>query len=154
MTSDHTDQQPTPDADQARLALDEVHRRRQQTIAAGTAPWPWPAMLAAAATFVAFGICIDADMVWLGAVLIGVGAATTVPRAVRLRADRARDRGTDAAIAAVFGLAIVVDVAVQFAVRAADVGIPNTLGCAAAAAVVLAAVPVIQQRAATRPQAR
>lgn len=150
MSQDPHDQSPLDDP---QAALDESRRRRQQTIDAGTAPWPLAGLLAAAATFVAFGICLDLDMVWLGAVLLGVGAATTVPRAVKLRADRTRRAGADAAMGVGIVLAIVADVAVQFAVRAADLPIPNTLGCATAAAVVIATVQVAQQRATTRPHA-
>ena len=42
-------------------------------------------MLAFAGAFVALGLFIDADMIWLGALLFGGVAAAGSPRAVTLR---------------------------------------------------------------------
>ena len=126
------------DANEASAALAEFERRQQQTVDAGTAPWPRRAVLAAAAAFVAFGLLIDLEMIWLGAILLVGASAAGTTKVVQLR----RTGSGTAVLAAVFVFALGVDVAVQLAVRSAELPLPNTWGAAAAAvtAVLLATV--------------
>jgi len=121
---------------EARVALAESDRRREQTIEAGTAPWPWRLVLIVAASFVALGLSQDVEMVWLGGAVIGAVAAAWTSRAVKLRETR-RSRGWVTALLATFVLALLADIAVQFAVRGADLPLPNTLGAVGAAMVVI-----------------
>ncbi len=70
-------------------------------------------------------------------------------QAVQLRGRSSR--GSDAALAATFVFALLVDIAVQFAVRGADLAMPNTWGAAAAALmIVLVARPIHARTAASR----
>jgi len=138
------------DAHEARAALAEFERRQQQTVEAGTAPWPWQMVLTSAAAFVAFGLLIDMDMIWLGALLVGLAAAAGTRQAVQLRRTKS-SRGWTAALVATFFFALLADVAVQFAVRGSDLPLPNTWGSAAAAlTVVLVGRPIQARTAASR----
>lgn len=131
---------------EARAALAESAHRRQQTIDAGTAPWPWRTVLTLAGAFVALGLSIDADMIWLGAALVGIVAASTT-RAVALRRTRPSPTRVAVLLATVV-LAVLVDIAIQLVVRGADLPLPNTWGSAAAAAVLVLLVRPAQARVA------
>lgn len=133
------------DAQEARTALDDVERRQQQTVAAGTAPWSWKGLLACAAAFVAYGLLIDQDMIWLvGLLIVGI-VAVGGRRLVQLR-RRPADRWT-AVLAGTFVLALLVDIAVQWIVRGAELLLPNTWGAAAAALTVILIGRPLQARA-------
>lgn len=133
------------DAHEARAALAECERRQQQTVEAGSAPWSWRVVLSSSAAFVAFGLLIDMDMIWLGAVLVGLAAAAGSRQVVQLR-RRKSTRGWTTALGATFVLALLADVAVQFAVRGSDWPLPNTWGSAAAALTVVVLGRPIQAR--------
>lgn len=136
------------DAHEARAALTESKRRQQQTVEASAATWTWRA-LSVAAAFVAFGLLIDVDMIWLAAIPAVVVSAVWARQAVQLRGRSSR--GSDAALTATFVFALLVDIAVQFAVRGADLAMPNTWGAAAAAlTIVLVARPIHARTAASR----
>lgn len=135
------------DHHQAQEALSESVRRRQQTIDAGTTPWPWRTVVAFAGAFVALGLFIDVEMIWLGALLLAGVAVAGSPRAVTLRRARP-SRGWVAALLGILVLALLADIAVQLAVRAADLPLPNTWGSAAAAAVIVLLARPVQARVA------
>ena len=136
------------DAHEARATLAESKRRQQQTVEASAATWTWRA-LSFAAAFVVFGLLSDVDMIWLGAIPAVVVSAVWARQAVQLRGRSSR--GWEAALAATFVFALLVDIAVQFAVRGADLSMPNTWGSAAAALmVVLVARPIHARTAASR----
>lgn len=130
----------------AHEALAEARHRQQQTVAAGTAPWSWRALLTGAAAWVGYGVALDLDMVWLVGVLALVVLAAGGRAAVKLRSKPTR--GWTLALVATFVLALLVDIAIQFAVRGADLPLPNTLGSLAAAVTVLVLARPIQARAA------
>jgi hypothetical protein len=127
-------------------ALTEARQRQQQTLAAGAAPWSWRALLSGAAAWVGYGLALDLDMVWLVGVLVLVVIGVGGRAAVKLRSKRSP--GWTVALVATFALALVVDIAVQFAVRGAGWSLPNTLGSLGAALTVLALARPIQARAA------
>jgi len=136
------------DAHEARTALAESKRRQQQTVEASTATWTWRA-LSFAAAFVVFGLLIDVDMIWLAAIPPVVMSAVWTRQVVQLRGRSAR--GWEAALAATFVFGLLVDIAVQFGVRGADLPIPNTWGAGAAALMmVLVARPIHARTAASR----
>ena len=135
------------DHNEAQAALDESARRQRQTIDAGTAPWPWRTVLILAAALVALGVAVDVEMVWLTAVVIA-GAATAVTAKVVVLRGRSPSRGWVAALVAIFVLALLADIAIQFAVRGADLALPNTWGAAAAAAVIVLLARPVQARVA------
>jgi len=132
-------------AQDAQAALNESARRRQQTVQAGSAPWPWSLVLSAAATLVAIGVVTDLDMIWLYGLVILAAWPIVTTNGVKLRRTR-ESRGWAAALAVTFLLALLADIAVQFVVRGADLAMPNTLGAAAAAATVIAVCRPVQAR--------
>lgn len=135
------------DHSEARAALTESAHRRQQTIDAGSAPWPWRTVLAFAGAFVGLGLSIDADMIWLGALVFAGVATAGTTRAVTLRRTRP-SRGWVVALCGTFVLALLADVAVQFAVRGAQLPLPNTWGSVAAAVVIVLLARPAQARVA------
>jgi hypothetical protein len=136
------------DAHEARAALAESKHRQQQTVEASAATWTWRA-LSLAAAFVAFGLLSDVDMIWLGAIPAVVVSAVWARQAVQLRGRSSRR--SDAVLTATFVFALLVDIAVQFAVRGEDLAMPNTWGAAAAALmIVLVARPIHARTAASR----
>lgn len=144
--SEHT---PGISTDDAVAALAENRRREAQTVAAGNSPWPARAVVPAALALPPLGYLIDIDMVWLFAVLLSLMAAFAVRRRVQLRPERRSPRW-NLTLLATFVAAIGADIAVQYAVRNADLPVPNTLGMAAAAVVVLALVWPVQRRTVAR----
>jgi hypothetical protein len=130
----------------AQEALTEARQRQQQTVAAGTAPWSWRAVLTGAAAWVGYGAALDLDMVWLVGLLVLVVIGVGGRAVVKLRSKRSP--GWTAALVATFVLALAVDIAVQFAVRGAGWPVPNTLGSLGAALTVVALARPIQARAA------
>ncbi|MCY7343633.1 MAG: hypothetical protein LH603_17825 [Pseudonocardia sp.] len=87
-------------------------------------------------------------MIRSSVLVIGVLGAAGTTRAVALLRTRP-SRGWTAALLATFVLALLADIAVQFAARAADLPLPNTVAAAAAAAVVVVVVArPVQARAA------
>ena len=134
------------DHNEAQAALDESARRRQQTIDAGTAPWPWRTVAALAGALVVLGLAVDADMIWLSVIVFGGLALVGTTRVVALRSTRP-SRGWAAVLLGTFALAVLADIAVQFAVRGADLTFPNTWGAAAAAAVIVVLARPVQARA-------
>lgn len=130
---------------EAQAALTESARRQQQTVQAGSAPWPWSLVLTLAGAFVAIGLTNDLDMVWLLALVIAGACAIVTTKGVKLRRTRS-SRGWSAALAATFFLALIVDIAVQFVVRGADLPLPNTLGAIAAALTVICVGRPVQAR--------
>ena len=137
------------DIHEARSALAESQHRQQQTIAAGTARWSWRSVLIGAGAFVAYGVALDLDMVWLVGLLVlavvGLGGRTLV----KLRGKPSR--GWAAALAATFVIALLADIAVQFVIRGADLPMPNTFGgLAAALTVILLGRPIQARLAAAR----
>ena len=137
------------DIHEARSALAESQHRQQQTITAGAAPWSWRALLSGAGAFVAYGVALDLDMVWLVGLLVVAVVAAGGRTVVKLRGKPSP--GWTAALAATFVLALVVDIAVQFAIRGADLPAPNTFGgLAAALTVILLGRPIQARLAAAR----
>ncbi len=135
---------------EAHAALAEAKRRQQQTVEAGTAPWR-RAVLFFAAAFVGFGLAIDMDMIWLGAIVLGAAStAVGMRQVVQLRRTRP-SRGWKAGLAVALVFALLADIAVQFAVRGENLPLPNTWGAAAAAlTVVLVARATHTRTAASR----
>lgn len=136
---------------EAQAALLEARRRRQQTVAAGTTPWPWSLVLSAAGTLVALGLITDLNMIWMTALLVIGAWGTFKTNGVKLRETRA-SRNWAWALGATFVLALAADVAVQFVVRGADVPLPNTWGAAAAALTIIGASRPVQARLAASRQ--
>lgn len=139
-------------ADEAEAALAEHRRREAQTIAEGTSPWPASAVIPWVLALPPLGYLIDIDLVWLFAALIGVLAAFTVTRRVKIRADR-RSARADLQVLATLVVALGADVAVQYAVRGAGLALPNMWGMAAVSVVVLALVWPVQRRTSRRSDA-
>lgn len=142
---------PSISTDDAAAALTENRRREAQTVAAGSSPWPAGYVVPVALALPPLGYLIDIDLVWLFAVLVAL-MALAVRRRVQLRPER-RSLRWDLTLLATFVAALGADIAVQFAVRNADIPLPNSLGMAAAAVVVLALVWPVQRRAAARRHA-
>jgi len=137
-------------SEEAQAALVESQRRRQQTVQAGSAPWPWSLVLTAAGTLVALGLITDLNMIWMYALLILGAWGIFKTSGVKLRETRS-SRNWAWALAASFGLALAADIAVQFPVRDADLPLPNTWGAAAAAlTIILVSRPLQARMAASR----
>ena len=137
------------DVHEASAALAESKRRQQQTVEAGTAPCR-RAVLSFAAAFVVCGLLIDVDMIWLGAIPLVWASTVGTRQVVQLRRTRS-SRGWKAALAATLMFALLADIAVQLAVRGADLPLPNTWGAAAAAlTVILIARPMHARTPASR----
>lgn len=132
------------DAHQASAALAEAERRRQQTVAAGTAPWSWRLLGVWAGALVAFGLALDFDLVWLGGILVAAAVLAGGQRAVRLRQRRAPLRWLMALAVAL--AVLIADIAVQSLIRWADGPLPNAFGALAGALLLLLIRP-IQTRA-------
>lgn len=148
-THEHT---PSISAEDAAAALAENRRREAQTLAAGTSPWAARDVLPVAAALPPLGYLLDADLVWLFAVLIALSATFAFRRRVQLRTDR-RSWRRDLVLAATMVAAFAAHVGVQLVVRPDDLPLPNTWGAAAAAVVVLALVWPVQRRLAAQSQA-
>ncbi len=135
------------DHHEAQAALAESTRRRQQTIDAGSAPWPWRTVLVIAGAIVALGLVNDLEMVWLSGVVVLVVAGAVTTKAVALRGAKSPGNWL-AVLLIVFVVALGADIAVQFVVRGADLPLPNTWGATAAAAIVIVLARPLQARAA------
>lgn len=136
-------------ADAAVAALAENWKREAQTIAAGSSPWPARGVIPVAVALPPLGYLIDVDLVWLFATLAATMAVLTATRRVQLRPDR-RSARSDLLVLATLVVAFAANVAMQFAIRSADLPLPNMWGMAAAAVVVLLVVWPVQRRAAGR----
>jgi len=135
---------------EAQAALVESRRRQQQTVQAGSAPWPWSLVLTAAGTLVAIGLITDLDMIWMMALVILGAWGIFTTSGVKLRETRS-SRNWGVALGATFALALAADIAVQFVVRGADLPLPNTWGAAAAAlTIIIVSRPVQARMAASR----
>lgn len=137
------------DMRRAEQALAQVAHHRQQSIDAGTAPWSRREVGGICASLLALGLCTDAGMLWLWALLMAMSVGTSWARGVRLKATRA-STGWQAALAATFLLAFAVHVLAQAPVRALDWPLPNTVGALGAAlTVALVSRPVHARLAAS-----
>jgi hypothetical protein len=136
------------DVQQASAALAEAERRRQQTVAAGAAPWSWRLLGVWGGALVAFGLTLDFDLVWLGAVILVGAVLAGGQRAVRLR-ERRRPWRSLLALAAVLAV-LMTDIVVQALVRWADGPLPNACGALAGALLLLLIRPVQARIAAAR----
>ncbi len=145
MTDDRSRSTAPLHPDDARAALDEVHRRQDQTRAAATAPWPARTVLPVVATFPVLGYLLDVDLVWAFAAGVVVLVVVLGGQAVRLRRTE-RDGRRTAALVAAGVLALLLDVLVQLVVRGADLGLPNTWGAVGAGVVVLGVLWPLQRR--------
>jgi hypothetical protein len=133
-------------AEDAAAALAENRRLEARTVAAGSSAWSARDVVPVALALPPLGYLLDADMVWLFAVLAGLVAVLAVrSRRVLLRWDR-RSLRHDLVLLAALLVALAADVAVQYVVRGADLPLPNTWGMAAAALVVVALVWPVQRR--------
>ncbi|WP_375430909.1 hypothetical protein [uncultured Friedmanniella sp.] len=136
------------DAHEASAVLAEAERRRQQTVTAGVAPWPWRLLGVWAGALVAYGLALDLDLVWVGGLLIIAALLAGGQRMVRLRGTHTPSRWALALAVAVAML--VVDIAVQSLVRWADGPLPNAVGALAAALLLLLVRPMQARIAAAR----
>ena len=135
------------DVQQATAALAEAERRRQQTVAAGAAPWSWRLLGVWGGALVAFGLTLDFDLVWLGAVILVGAVLAGGQRAVRLRGRRTPWRSL--ALAAALAV-LMTDIVVQALVRWADGPLPNACGALAGALLLLLIRPLQARIAAAR----
>ncbi|WP_334608736.1 hypothetical protein [Micromonospora sp. CPCC 205546] len=119
--------------------------RRRQSIEAGTTAWPPRALWSICLGVVALGLLVDADMVWLWALLVVLCLGTAWNRGVQLRPTRS-SRHWKVALAATFVLALVADIAVQFVVRALEWPLPNTFGALGAAVTIALLSRPVQAR--------
>lgn len=136
----------------AHAARTESERRQRQSVQAGPTRWPWAIVAILAGAFVAIGLMIDLDLVWpLAIVTSGACAITIIERGKLRPAPRSYSW---AALAAMFLLGLLVDAAVQVAVRAADLPLPNTWGATAAALTIIGVSRPVQARttASLRPR--
>jgi hypothetical protein len=137
------------DSREARAAITGSPRRQRQIVRAGAAPWPWAVVLLLAGAFVAIGLMSDLDILWPLALVTSGACAIAITEGVRLR--RTRLSCNWAALAAVCFLGLLTEIAVQLAVRAIDLPLPNTWGAAAAAMIIVGVTrPVEARMAATR----
>jgi hypothetical protein len=138
------------DAREAEAALAVAAERRRQSVTEATAPWTPKATWSLCSSALALGVCIDADMLWLWAVLMLMGVGVAWTRGVRLRGHEA-SRGWTAALVGTFVLALGGYVLGQFGARALEIPFPATTGIVLAS-IVLAFVsrPVHARYAASR----
>jgi hypothetical protein len=138
------------DPHEAERTLAQVAERRRQSIEAGTAAWPAPAVWSICLGVLALGLLIDAEMIWLWALLVVAGLGVAWNRGVQLRPTRS-SRQWRVALVGTFVLAFAADIAVQFVVRALQWPLPNTLGAlGAAVTIALLSRPVQARLAASR----
>ncbi|MFV2116001.1 hypothetical protein ACFHW0_27195 [Micromonospora sp. LOL_025] len=119
--------------------------RRRQSIEAGTAAWSPRALWTICLGVIALGLLIDADMIWLWALLVVLGLGTAWNRGVQLRPTRS-SRHWKVALVATFVLALAADIAVQFVVRALHWPMPNTIGALGAAVTIALLSRPVQAR--------
>lgn len=131
-------------SDDAAARLARVNEVRGMSAKTGA----WTTSLAVAVAVVAIGVVVDLEMLWLlGLVVLGlVGLWVVRPLRSRLQWS---DRAGTALVVGGAALALVVDIAVQFPVRAAGWAAPNTIGALAAAVVILLVCRAGLQRLAT-----
>ena len=138
---------------EAAAELAEIQRRQEQVIKAVLVPgWYWWAM---AAAIVAIGVARDsgdlvvqAVMIPLAVLVIAVLIGATIP-AVRRRVQVNSATQPDArAAAAIIGMIVLVDgviISPAISLAAAHVPYPVTIGCAAGAAVLVIAGPLVNR---------
>jgi hypothetical protein len=130
----------------AHAARTESARRQRQSVQAGPTPWAWAIVVILAGAFVAIGLMIDLDIVWPLAIVTSAACAITITERGKLR--RTRRSYSWAALAAMFFLGLLADIAVQVGVRAADLSLPNTWGATAAALTIIGVSRPVQARTA------
>ena len=133
------------DAREAQQALTQAAQRRQQTIAAGTAPWTRFQVWSLCSCALALGVLVDADMIWLWVVLMLMGVSAAWRRGVQLRPTRSSGRW-QTALLATFVPAIAVNVLFQAVARGLDWPLPNTIGMVGACLVILTLTRAVQAR--------
>ena len=133
------------DPQEAERTLAQVAERRRQSIEAGTAAWSPRVVWSICLSVLALGLLVDADMIWLWAVLMFIGVGAAWNRGVQLRPTRS-SRQWRVALVATFFLAFAADVAVQFVVRALEWPLPNTWGALGAAVTIALLSRPVQAR--------
>lgn len=131
----------------ARQALDEVARRREQTLQAGNRDWTWPRVGLTCAVLLVMGVGYDLNWLWLVAVAL-VGIVLTSATVVKLRRET---RGPGAGFTiGLMGFMIVTLVLFQGVWRGLDLPFPSTAGMVGACLILLSITPLAQRRVAAR----
>jgi hypothetical protein len=138
---------PATPAPEAAAALAEIRRRQEDVIKAALVPvWYWWAL---AVPIVAIGVARDSGNLVVQAVTIPLAAlvmivliGATIPELRRRVKVRSAPQNVSRAVAAVFGLIVLVDgviLGTAAGLHAAHFRYPGTIGCAAGAAVLVIA---------------
>ncbi|WP_432496824.1 hypothetical protein [Kineococcus auxinigenes] len=133
------------DAREAQQALTRATQRRQQTIAAGTAPWTRGQVWSLCSCALALGVLVDAGMIWLWVLMMVMGVGVAWQRGVQLKPTRDSGRW-QTALVATFVPALALNVLFQAVARGLDWPLPNTVGMVGACLVIITLTRAVQAR--------